>query len=340
MKRKNNIYPLIYSKENLMQAAKNAMKGKMKQYGVRVFLRDVEANIELLHQMLVNKTYRTSEYKHRIINEGKERKISILKFFPDRIAHHAIMIPLEPLFVSTFTADTYSCIKGRGISKAVRAVKKMLKDIPGTTYCLKIDIQKFYPSVDLAILMTMIKRLIKDKDLLDLLQEIIHSAPGLPIGNYPSQFFANFYLTPLDRFIKETLGVKHYARYLDDMVIFSESKEHLHQLQGLIIEFLETKLKLALNRHRQVFRVDDRGVDFCGVKAFHGYALLRDRIKRSFCRTVAKHKNRPASPKAKAAISGLVGWMQYANTKNLINKILKPNESIQRAGGKIKEPDR
>lgn len=333
MKRIGNLYPKIYSRENLALAATNAMKGKTKQYGVRVYLKNEETNILALQEMLINKTYRTSAYKHRTINEGKERDISILKFFPDRIAHHAIMLQLEPVFVSTFTADTYSCIKGRGIGAAVHAVKTMLKDIPGTTYCLKIDIKKFYPSIDHDILFRLLQRKIKDKDLLNLLKEIIESAPGLPIGNYLSQYFANYYLTPFDHWLKETLGVKYYARYLDDMVFFSDSKPYLHRLQAQIRGFLETELKLVLNRKRQVFPVDARGVDFCGIVFRHEYRRLRKRIKKNFCRNIARGKNRES-------ISGSMGWMQYANTKNLINKILKPNENIQRTGGEIKKPDR
>ena len=70
----------------------------------------------------------------------------------------------------------------------------MKEDPEHTTYCLKMDIVKFYPSIDHDILKTILRKKIKDKDLLWLLDVIIDSADGVPIGNYLSQYFANIYL--------------------------------------------------------------------------------------------------------------------------------------------------
>jgi RNA-directed DNA polymerase len=133
--------------------------------------------------MLLNKTYKTSPYTTFKVFEPKEREVFRLPYFPDRITHHAIMNILEPIFVSVFTNDTYSCIKGKGIHAAVESVKKALQDKSGTVYCLKLDIKKFYPNIDHDVLKQLLRRKIKDKDLLWLLDEIIDSAPGLPIGN-------------------------------------------------------------------------------------------------------------------------------------------------------------
>lgn len=172
------------SKENLLIAERNARKGKQKQYGVRVFDKNKEANIEALHLMLKNQTYRTSPYTTFTIYEPKERIVYRLPYFPDRIAQHAAMNLLKPIFVSTFTEDTYSCIEGRGIHSAVRKLKIALKDVEGTKYCLKLDLKKFYPSVNHEILKSLIRRKIKDRRFLQMLDEIIDSAPGLPIGNF------------------------------------------------------------------------------------------------------------------------------------------------------------
>jgi len=199
LRRINNLYAEICSIENLNVADAIARKGKLKQYGVIVHDRNKEANILALHESLLNKTYVTSPYSTFTIYEPKERLISRLPYYPDRIVHHAVMLSLEPIFVSTFTADTYSCIKGKGIHAAAENVKKALKDVPGTKYCLKLDIKKFYPSVDHRILKQLLRRKIKDADLLWLLDGIIDSSPGLPIGNYLSQYFANFYLTYFDQ---------------------------------------------------------------------------------------------------------------------------------------------
>ena len=195
MKRINNLYNRICSVENLQLADSIARKGKAKQPGVKLHMKNCDQNILDLHEILVNKTYKTSEYTTFTIYEPKERVIFRLPYFPDRIVHHAVMNIMEPIFVSTFITDTYSCIKKRGIHAAAKAVRIALADEPGTRYCLKLDIKKFYPNVDHEILKQLLRRKIKDNDLLWLLDEIIDSAEGLPIGNYLSQYFANFYLT-------------------------------------------------------------------------------------------------------------------------------------------------
>lgn len=173
MKRLNNLYSQIISIENLRIADTKASKGKSKQYGVEVHRKQQEANILLLHLRLLNKDYKTSPYTTFKVYEPKERVVYRLPYFPDRITHHAVMNILEPIFVSTFTADTYSCIKGKGIHAAARAVEKALQDKPGTQYCLKLDIKKFYPNIDHEVLKQLLRRKIKDNDLLWLLDEII-----------------------------------------------------------------------------------------------------------------------------------------------------------------------
>jgi retron-type reverse transcriptase len=165
----------------------------MKQPAVKIHLLNESVNLLELQKMLKEKSYRTSAYTQFTIYEPKERIVSRLPYFPDRIAHHAIMNVLKPYFVSCFTADTYSCIEGKGIHGAANAVKRSLQDVRGTTYCLKLDIRKFYPSINHDTLKSLLKRKFKDPHLLWILGEIIDSAPGIPIGNYLSQYFANFY---------------------------------------------------------------------------------------------------------------------------------------------------
>lgn len=316
MKRINNLYEKIYSVENLELADKKARKGKSDQYGVIVHSKSREANILLLHEMLKNKTYKTSAYKTFKIYEPKERTVYCLPFFPDRIAHHAIMNILEPIFVSCFTADSYSCIKGKGIYAGLKAIKSAMKDIPGTQYCLKLDITKFYPNVDHNILKQLLRRKFKDNDLLWLLDEIIDSADGLPIGNYLSQYFANFYLTYFDHWIKEQIGVKKYFRYADDIAIFAGSKKYLHELFLKIKKYFSEQLKLTIKPNHQVFPINARGLDMLGYKFYHKYILLRKTIKQDFARMIANRKN-PAS------IASYYGWASHCNSKHLLKKLLE-----------------
>lgn len=322
MKRISNLYERICSVENLQLADAIARKGKLNQPGVISHDRKRESNILDLHEALINKTYRTSEYTTFTIFEPKERLIFRLPYFPDRIVHHAVMNVLEPVFVSMFTADTYSCIKKRGIHAAARALKSELKDTPGTKYCLKLDIKKFYPNVDHDILKQLLRRKIKDQDLLWLLDGIIDSADGLPIGNYLSQYLANFYLTYFDHWIKEVKQVKYYFRYADDMVILSENKPYLHQLLSDISDYLQGNLKLQVKDNYQVFPIDARGIDFVGYVFRHTHTRLRKSIKQSFARMLVRNRN-PQS------VASYTGWALHCNSKHLLKKLI--HEEVQPA---------
>lgn len=322
MKRINNLYESIICLDNLRLADQKAQRGKSRQYGVKLHVSQSETNLFLLHEMLLNKTYKTSEYDVFKVYEPKEREVYRLPYFPDRITHHAIMNIMEPIFVSRFTRDSYSCIKGRGIHAAARQVQKALKDIPCTTFCLKFDIKKFYPSVDHEILKQLLRRKIKDKDLLWLLDEIIDSANGLPIGNYLSQYFANFYLTYFDYWVKEQLQVKYYFRYADDVVVLCDNKPHLHLLLNEMRVYLCQELNLEVKNNYQVFPVQSRGIDFVGYRMYHSHILLRKRIKKNFARMLARRKN-------KASIASYAGWAKHANTKHLLKKLLHDNSETK-----------
>lgn len=318
MKRYNNLFTTICSLDNLHAADAIAQKGKSKQPGVILHKANVDRNIERLHKALVNKTYRTSPYKTFKIYEPKERIIFSLPYYPDRIVHHAIMQVIEPILVSTFTADTYSCIKGRGVHAAVDKLKHALKDVPGTRYCLKLDIRQFYPSVDHTILKTLLRRKFKDNDLLELLDGIIDSSPGLPIGNYLSAYFANYYLTGFDHWLKEQKRVKYYFRYADDLVILSDDKTQQHQLLADIRQYLQSKLNLSLKDNYQVFPVANRGIDVLGYTFFHGYALLRKSTKKRFIRMLKRRPNI-------ASIAAYKGWTDHCNSRHLL-KTLNVNQ--------------
>ena len=315
MKRKGGLYDKICSMENLQLADQKARKGKGWQYGVIMHDRNQLDNHRRLQQMLVGHTYQTSKYSVFKVYEPKEREVYRLPYFPDRITHHAIMNVLEPVFLSSFTADTYSCIKGRGIHGAADAVKKALRDAPETQYCLKLDIVEFYPTVDHDILKSLLRKKLKDPSLLWLLDEIIDSAPGLPIGNYLSQYFANFYLTYFDHWIKEQKGVKHYFRYADDLVILGSDKAQLHELLSEIREYLRNNLRLEIKGNYQVFPVDARGIDFLGYRFYHTHTRLRKSIKKSFARAVAKSAGPPS-------IASYYGWALHCNSSHLLNKLL------------------
>ncbi|MDR1371925.1 MAG: RNA-directed DNA polymerase [Dysgonamonadaceae bacterium] len=326
MKRIGNLYDRICSLENLQLADEKARKGKLRSHGVVKHDKNREANLIHLHESLLNGTFRTSKYDIFTIYEPKEREIYRLPYYPDRIVHHAIMNIMEPIWVSIFTADTYSCIKERGIHAAAIKVRKALRQNPeDTTYCLKIDIRKFYPSIDHDILKDIILRKLKDKRLLALLDEIIDSAKGVPIGNYLSQYFANLYLSYFDHWLKETQKVKFYFRYADDIVILHPNKEYLHVLFRSMQNYLADNLKLEVKKNWQIFPVDARGIDFVGYVFYHTHTLLRKSIKQRFCRRLmrtCKYEN-ITEEQFKQNICPWWGWAKYCDSKNLIKKLSK-----------------
>lgn len=322
MKRINGLYDKIIALENLQAADVIARKGKGRQYGVIQHDRNRESNILDLQSTLRDQKYSTSPYDVFTIFEPKERQIFRLPYFPDRIAHHAVMNVLEPILTACFTADSYSCIKGKGIHGAVRAVKRALRDEEGTKYYLKFDIRKFYPSINHEVLKALLRRKFKDERLLAMLEEIIDSAPGLPIGNYLSQYFANFYLTGLDHWLKEVKGVKYYFRYADDIVILAPDKSSLHALRADIAEYLGMHLKLEMKKNYRVAPVDAQGIDFVGYVFFHTHVRLRKTIKKSFARLVA---TKPYM----ASIAAYYGWACHCNSNHLLKKLLS-NEKFQR----------
>lgn len=325
MKRIGNLCDKICTFENLYEADEKARKGKMRTYGVKVHDKNRTENLLKLRDELLTGTFKTSPYSTFIIYEPKEREIFRLPYYPDRIVHHAVMNILEPIWVSTFTADTYSCIKERGIHAAAKKVRRILReDLEGTIYCLKIDVKKFYPSIDHDTLKRILRRKLKDARLLKLLDEIVDSAQGVPIGNYLSQYFANLYLTYFDHWIKETKRVKYYFRYADDIVILASDKSYLHRLLTEI-QLQMGDLKLEVKRNWQVFPVDSRGIDFLGYVFFHTHTRMRKSIKQNMFRKVGRLRKRPdiTEEEIKQAVASWWGWAKYCDSRNLINKLQK-----------------
>jgi len=313
MKRHGNLFEKIASIENLIEADRRARKGKGNQYGVMLFDNKRDENFRVLHEMLINKTYKTSDYSTFKIYEPKEREVYRLPYFPDRITHHAIMNYLEGILTPTFTADTYSCIKGKGIHAALKSVRSALKDVAGTKYCLKLDIKKFYPNIDHSTLKLLLRRKIKDNDLMWLLDGIIDSAPGIPIGNYLSQYFANYYLTGFDHWLKEVKGVKYYFRYADDFVLLSDNKQFLHQVLLDIKTYLKDNLKLEVKNNYQVFPISARGIDYVGYRIYHTHVLMRKSIKQRFARMMSYRRNQKS-------FVAYYGWAKHCNSNNLLKK--------------------
>jgi len=324
MKRYGNLYERVCSPANIAAAHAAASRGKAHYREVRMVNANPARYLGEIREQLTGKTFRTAPYSVMIKNEyGKERVIHKLPYFPDRIVHHAVVQVAGPIWDRTLIRDTYACIKGRGIHDGAKRVKAALRDREGTRYCLKMDARKFYPSMDHAVIKAILRRKIKDGDLLWLLDEVVDSAPtpvGVPIGNYLSQFFGNLHLSGYDHWMKEAQGCRYYFRYCDDVVVLDGDKARLHALRSATAAYWAEHLKLDVKDNWQVFPVAARGIDFLGYRFFHGYTLLRKSIALKFKRRMRTIKQRhetmpPVS--ITSAVASYGGWMKHANCRHL-----------------------
>lgn len=330
MKRIGNLWQKIIDIDNIKLAHQRARKDKTFYREVKMVDSDIDYYTGLIHDMLANKTYEVSEYRRQVINDkGKERTLMKLQYFPDRIIQWAIMLQLEPIFLNTFCKHTCASIPKRGIKRAWNMTRGYIdNDQPGTKYCLKMDIRKFYDSIDHDILKEKLRQKIKDRDLLYVLDLIIDSYPGnvgVPIGSYLSQYFANYYLSRFDHYLKEDLRIKYCVRYMDDVIIFSDSKQSLHRYLAEIKKFLVGE-KLQLKRNYQIFSTGSRGVDFIGFRFFPHYTLLRKKNKvrlKGVCQRITEK----LSFTEFCAVNSYNGWLLLCDSfglrKNYIDPIKK-----------------
>jgi RNA-directed DNA polymerase len=262
----------------------------------------------------------------------KERIIYKPRYYPDQVIHWCLMRQIEGIIKQGMYYYNCASIPGRGIHYALNAVKKWLReDHKHTKYCVKMDIAKFYPSIDKEVLKGQFRRKIKDKDTLWLIETIIDShTQGLPIGNYTSQWFSNFYLEGLDHYVKEVLGVKYYVRYMDDFCLFGNNKKKLHQARTRVEQYLNEVLHVQVKDNWQLFRVDDRGVDFVGYRIFRDYCLLRKTTSLRIARRMRKIRaSGEIAYRDAAAFMSYLGWLKHCNAYNFTQKHLAPVGEIK-----------
>lgn len=342
MKRYGHIYENICDIDNIKTAIIKASKGKSSRRGVKHILSNIDFYAKDIQDKLINKSYRPSPYIESIIFDGsnkKERVIHKPKFYPDQIIHWALMLQIEPIIRKGMYEHCCGSVPGKGSSWGQKYVEKWIaNDKRNTKYCLKIDVNKFYRSINHESLKTKFKGKIKDKDVLWLIDSIIDSCEfGIPIGNYTSQWFANFLLQDLDHHIKEKLKVKYYMRYIDDMVLFGPNKKKLHKAKKEI-ESILSGYSLSIKKNWQVFKVDDRGVDFLGLRFFRYKTILRKRnalrIKRRIKRIGKKKK---LTLKDASAVISYWGWIKRSNSYNFYTQHVKQFIKIKKVRRFISE---
>ena len=334
MKRVGFLWERVVDADNIERAILNASRGKCSQHRVKIILEDVPGRARELQGVLEN-GYVPSEYVTKTISDGtsgKIREIMKPKFWPDQVIHWALMQIIQPIIMRGMYEYSCGSVPGRGTTHGQRALRRWLdKDPRRTKYCLKLDIRQFYPSVNHGILKSQFRRVIKDARVLELIDLIIDSSPGLPIGNYTSQWFSNFYLQGLDHFIKQELGVPYYIRYVDDLVLLGPNKRRLHVARVRIAEFLQG-LDLVMKGDWQVFPVRCRAIDFLGMRFYRSHTTLRGsnalRIRRRMKRIWRKEF---LTPRDAAAVVSYWGWVKRTNSYRFYHKYIKPYVSIREA---------
>ena len=286
-KRHGNLFEKCFTPELLYQSYLRARRGKRETLSVQLFERDLGHNLSTLRDQLLEGSYEISPYRTFIIHEPKERVISA-PAFRDRITQHAIYSMVYPIFDQTFIHDSYGCRIGKGTHAASDRLQDFMRKSHPDSYCLQLDVRKFYHSIDRTILRSLLEKKIKDARLLELMIDfsLTCSERGLPIGNLLSQLYGLIFLNPLDHFVKRELKVGNYVRYVDDSVLLNLSRDECHLLRNQISEFLLTTLNLELSRTNVTPL--HRGIDFVGYRTWRNKRLIRKRSLRNFHRAVKK----------------------------------------------------
>lgn len=286
MKRYSGLHDKLCTIENIEVADDNARKNKNKKYGINKHDKNRQYENEDLVDKLFNLKYKTSKYSLYKIYEPKERIIYRLPYYPDRIAHHAIMNVVKDIWTKSFIHNTYSCIEDKDFLI-------ILDEIIDSTDNVRDISSKLTNKIGI----------------------------GVPIGNYLSQYFANLYLSELDHLCKEELKCKFYYRYADDIVILSHDKDFLHKVLIYIKLYVHT-IGLKVKDNYQIYPVDSRGINFVGYVFYHTHTLIRKSIKYKIIRLVNSYLNREIDKKEfKVRMCAYYGWLKHADAKNFLYKI-------------------
>ena len=335
MKTYTDIFERIISSENLFSAWDEFKSGKREKPDVQRFEWNLERNIFQLHRDLKSGAYRHGPYEGFYIKDPKQRHIHKATV-RDRILHHAVFSVVNPIFEPTFIPTSFSCRVGYGTHKGVEVLEEIARKVSRNNtrpcFVLKCDVRKFFDSVSHEILLSIIKKRIKDVDALWLLEAIVKSYEtmpgiGIPIGNLTSQLFANVYMNELDQFVKHRLKIKHYVRYTDDFAIVSNDPEYLKEPLIPISEFLENELALKLHPDKSILRSVCQGVDFLGYVIFPHHKLIRSKTRHRMFRNTRRKRDEYESGKAgrislEQTIQSYLGVMSHADAYGLKEQFL------------------
>ena len=341
MKSYNHLYEQFISEDNIKLAITNACKHKASRKRFRELKENPDKNIKWIRHYAEN--FKNCYHKPIVIYDGIQRKkrTIIVPKFKEQIVHHMVVNVLKPIFMKSMYEHSYGSIPKRGATLGRKRIEKWLKDRKNTKYCLKMDIKKYFDSIPHTLIKQRSAELIHDERFLNVLLEIVNvNDKGIPLGFYTSQWFANWYLTDLDHYIKEQIGAKYYIRYMDDMIIFGSNKRKLHRMKDDIEREL-SKLGLELKENWQVFPLECRNLDFMGFRFFRNRVTLRKSILRKARRKALRihNKDKPTLHDAKQMLSYL-GWIKQTDTYGYYLKYIKCNVNFQYLKRRISRYDK
>lgn len=347
MKSYNHLYEKYLTVENYQEAVKNATRhkgGKQKKNKRARWYRDhMDENQARL--MDYAEHFRSEHHRPVLIYDGIRRKQRwiVVPSMREQIVHHMVINILKPIFMRGMYEHSFGSVPGRGAHLGKARIEKWIRtggrDVK---YCLKMDIRKYFDSVPHGIIKYKLRKVIHDEKFLRILDEIIDAGPGekgLPIGFYTSQWFANWYLTGLDHWIKEELRAKYYARYMDDMIIFGGNKRELHEKRKRIAGYLRDVLGLEMKGNWQVFRFDyirrdgkrtGRDLDFMGFRFFRDRTILRKTLMHRMTRKAKRigRKETKTVYDCRQMLSYL-GWIDCTDVYRMYRKRIKPHVNFQ-----------
>lgn len=327
VKRYGNLWERVCSVENITKAYLESRKGKSHKPGVMEVDADPMTYIMEVKRLLETKEYRSGDYREIIVHDPKERIVYDVDYFPHRIVHWSLMLVIRPILMNCIGPHSYAAMKGRGSHQALTQLKEYLKDEEYSQYCFKMDVRKFFPSIDKDKMIEKLERKIKDPDVIWLCKEIVYGFPGtgLPIGNYTSQYFANYYLSDIDRFFKQTWHTKYLLRYMDDYIVLGANKSWLRRFKKRM-EALLTENGLRLKDNWQIFPVKN-GIAFVGYLTFRTHCLVRPRTRHNIKRACARIKKAlkldpTITPSMRGTIASYHGILKWCDGWTLANKTI------------------
>lgn len=348
MKSYNHLWEKLISDENILLAIQNATKGKMKRKKLTEIKKNSVEYIPIIKNWIIE--FEPFEHTPKVINDGisaKKRTI-IVPTVKEHIIQHAIMNVLKPIFMKGMYEHSYASIPKRGCHKGKKYVQKWIyNDTRNIKYCLKLDIKKYFENISQQILINELRQIIHDKKFVELLVKIISTTKqGLPLGFYTSQWLANWYLQNFDHYVKEVLRVKHYIRYMDDMILFGSNKRELHKIKDSIKNYLDKKLKLTIKENWQIFRFHTsknkgRFLDFMGFRFYRNRITLRRKIALKAQRKAKKiFKKKRATIQDARQMMTYVGWAKHTNCYTWFKTHILPYVNIRQLRKIISKYDR